>query len=298
MVIRGVARLGEFIAIDWGSSRRRRFHVDGQGVLVERRVDDRGALTFATGELDAEMAALLAEAARIPVLLSGMIGSDRGWRVAPYVACPADAAAIARALLRPAPGVAIVPGLSTETAERCDVMRGEEVQIVGALASGELSSGSLCLPGTHSKWVRVEGNHVTDFRTTMTGELFSHLTKAGVLSAMIAASDATLDAPFRDGVAHALANDDLGAELFHIRARVLLGRVDPATVAPFVSGLLIGEELRINLAGTTGKITLIGEAALLRRYAEALRVAGRTSISIDGEAAFVAGARAIAERAF
>src|SRR3546814_1787222 len=106
--------------------------------------------------------------------MSGMIGSRQGWREVPYVACPAEPAEIAQGLERVDWGEGeaeawIVPGLLDESRPgQPDVMRGEEAQVLGALAALPTAGGLICLPGTHSKWVRVAEGVVQSFATYMT----------------------------------------------------------------------------------------------------------------------------------
>ena len=130
-------------------------------------------------------------------LISGMAGSKQGWVEAPYCACPAgfaDVAAQLRWITDPALRLptAIVPGLSCEHA--CDlpqldsvpdVMRGEEVQIFGAMHLGGVQDGLFILPGTHSKWAWVRDGRVTGFQSFMTGEFFALLSQHSLLARTI-----------------------------------------------------------------------------------------------------------------
>src|SRR3546814_14018480 len=111
----------------------------------------------------------------VPVVLSGMIGSRQGWLEAPYLACPAALADLGAALvpldLARGRRVFLAPGLSTRDAGGVpDVMRGEEVQILGEVDRLGVDSAILCMPGTHSKWARVEAGRGTGCRTQMSGE--------------------------------------------------------------------------------------------------------------------------------
>ena len=100
-------------------------------------------------------------------------GSRQGWAEAPYVACPAGPDELAQHLHWIERGrIAIVPGLSDTQTDVPDVMRGEEVQIFGAMRLSGLAEGLFVLPGTHSKWATVRGGRVVGFRTFMTGEIY------------------------------------------------------------------------------------------------------------------------------
>ncbi|MVO78062.1 2-oxo-3-deoxygalactonate kinase [Sphingomonas sp. MAH-20] len=285
-----------FIAVDWGTTNRRAWMVAAGGQAHEILDDSLGVLKIEDGGFPAEIASIRQHHGEEPVLLAGMIGSNRGWIEAPYVPAPASLDAIVAAIRWPQDGVGIVPGVSYRSGRDADVMRGEEVQIFGALAE-ELAprDGLLCHPGTHAKWVRMESGAIGPFRSVMTGELFSTLSRHGILIDRLQ-EDVFPNDDFRAGAEHGLAHDDLTAELFSIRARYLLG-VGACDNASYASGLLIGADVRIGLAfGGTGPIALIGRPDLTALYAEALRLAGRDATQIDGEHAFLLGARAIAER--
>jgi 2-dehydro-3-deoxygalactonokinase len=285
-----------FIAVDWGTTNRRAWAVDPDGGTRELLDDALGVLKVEDGGFPVEIAAIRKRHGDKPILLGGMIGSNRGWIEAPYVAAPASLDAIVASIRWPQEGVAIVPGVSYRDGHDADVMRGEEVQIFGALAEGLAPrDGLLCHPGTHAKWVRMEGGAIGPFRSVMTGELFSTLSRHGILIDRLQDKVAAND-DFRAGAQHGLARDDLTAELFSIRARYLLG-VGECDSASYASGLLIGADVRIGLAfGGEGPVALIGRPDLTALYAEALRLAGREASQIDGERAFLLGARAIAER--
>ena len=146
-----------YLAVDWGSTNRRIFALADDGTLVGNARDDRGILAMAGGDFAAEAARLRAEWGDLPMLCAGMIGSNRGWVDAGYVAAPADLAAIAGAACWVEPGrTAILPGLSRGGDGRPDIMRGEEVQLLGAATAGLVAADAwLCQPGTHAKWARL-----------------------------------------------------------------------------------------------------------------------------------------------
>jgi 2-dehydro-3-deoxygalactonokinase len=283
--------MAALVAVDWGTSNRRVFTLDADGAILDRRADDKGILNCT--DFRGEVAAIREGARGAPVLMAGMIGSNRGWVEVPYVAAPAGLAAIAAGVKQVEPGVGIVPGVSWQDGTSADVMRGEEVQIVGALALGLIGDGLAAHPGTHGKWIEVEDGRIARFRTVMTGDVFAALKAKSILSDLLAHDAGTGDA-FVAGVDHGLAQTDLTAELFTTRARVLLGAAAAADAASYVSGLLIGSEVRIGLGRLRADIVpVIGSPELAERLAIALGRAGRTARIVDGEAAFIAGIRAI-----
>ena len=285
---RAMGKHNGLIAIDWGTTNRRVFALGADGAVRDRVADGLGIL--AVPDFPAEIAKLRERFGDAPMLLAGMVGSNRGWIEAPYLRCPAGVDALAAGVMR-AGGAAIVPGV--RDAE--DVMRGEEVQLIGAVAAGLLApGGGACLPGTHAKWARMERGAITGFRTVMTGEVFALLRNHSILSAQLR-EPVRPGLAFAPGVSRALDRGERLADLFTVRARFLLdGMDDPASYA---SGLLIGSDVRIGLGSVgDGPVALIGDPALTVLYGAALDEAGRASIQIDGERAFLAGIQAIAER--
>jgi 2-dehydro-3-deoxygalactonokinase len=281
-----------FIAVDWGTTNRRAFLIE-DGVVVRTERDDRGAVVVE--DFPAEVAGLRARLGDLPMLLAGMVGSNIGWRAVPYIAAPAGLAALAAALDPIDARTAIVPGLSCRDGAHADVMRGEEVQLLGAVAAGMVPmDGLLCQPGTHCKWAVLERGEIVRFTTAMTGELFSLLRAHGLLARQIggAVNDG---AAFREGVAEG-ARRDLAASLFGIRASGLLGLRDDTDAAAYASGLLIGADVwaRIDDGGDRA-VHLLADAALGALYAAAIETLGGSATIVDSHAAFVAGITRIRE---
>lgn len=284
-----------FVAVDWGTTNRRAWLVADDGSVSGEMGDDQGILAVA--DFPASVAALRDRHGSAPLLMAGMIGSNRGWSEAPYVRAPAGLDELAAAIHRPADGVAIVPGVAYDTPTASDVMRGEEVQIVGALAAGTIAATSLvCHPGTHTKWIEVEAGRIARFRTVMTGDLLAALKANSILSDLLAEPPA-LDAAFVDGVDWALEHHELTAALFEVRARVLLGKLPPAHAPSRIAGLLVGADVRAGLGRTRHDLVpVLGSPRLTEQFAAGLARAGRQSVNLDGEPAFLAGMRAIAQR--
>jgi 2-dehydro-3-deoxygalactonokinase len=135
-----------FIAVDWGTTNRRAWRIAPDGQVEDAFEDAAGVTAVAAGQFAGEAARLRKRLGDLPMLLGGMIGSNRGWREVPYVACPADLGGIARAILWIDDRTGIVPGVCQSGEGEPDVMRGEEVQIFGAIASGAVPGDALaCL---------------------------------------------------------------------------------------------------------------------------------------------------------
>jgi len=285
-----------FIAVDWGTTNRRAYVVEASGKPGAEFEDSKGVLSVESGGFPAAVAEIRQRLGDKPLLMAGMVGSNRGWVEVPYVPCPAGIEVLAKGVARPGEREAIVPGVSYLGNGRADVMRGEEVQLLGAVSDGKVDRDALvCHPGTHNKWVLVRGGKIASFRTVMTGELFNLLKQYSILADLLKGEVEPNDA-FRAGARHGWDNNDLPAELFSIRARVLLGQAKPEDAASYASGLLIGSDVRIGLSEPlAAQVVVMGRPELTRLYAAAIQEAGRTVIELDGEKSFVAGIAKIAE---
>ena len=284
-----------FIAVDWGTTNRRAYLIDASGRCVEEFEDGKGALSVPKGEFPAAAAEIRTRLGDLPMLLAGMAGSNRGWIDAPYLPCPADIDDLVKNLVWAGEREAIIPGLSYVGDGRADVMRGEEVQLLGAIATGEVPAEALvCHPGTHNKWVVIEGGQIVSFRTVMTGELFNLLKQHSIIGDLLQGEVAVNEA-FQRGAAHGIENEDLQSELFAIRARWLLGKAEPEACASYASGLLIGSDVKIGLTDHKD-VMVMGRPALTRLYAAAIERAGGRPVELDGESCFLAGINEIAKR--
>ena len=290
------------VAIDWGTSSLRGALLDADGRVLDERSAPRGILSVPAGEFGAVFESLVGDWMRAPghprCLISGMAGSKQGWVEAPYCACPAGLAEIAAKVI-PVDGdrIALVPGLSVEHDGVPDVMRGEEVQIFGAVALTGRRDGLFVLPGTHNKWARVADGRVTGFRTFMTGEFYALLGTHSILSRTIDPQAPLDEAAFLRGVAQAGNAEGLLHNAFGARTLSLFGRMDAAELASYLSGLLIGEELRTQSLHAKGEVVLIGAPALTLRYELALHASGVASRTLGAEATW-AGLHALSRTVY
>ncbi len=287
------------IALDWGTSSLRGFLMDGAGRILAERSSPHGIQHLpqpGPAGFDAAFTALcgdwLSACRALPVVAGGMVGSAQGWVEAPYVPCPADARSLAdrAAWVDSADGtrILIAPGVLHDPADGApDVMRGEEVQIAGALAENPDWAANACvaMPGTHSKWVRIADGRITGFATHMTGELFAVLKTHSLLGRLMPGPDAPPARAEDEAAAFTLGLDaartsEPGAlphQLFATRTLGLTRRLPPEALSHYLSGLLIGHELTASLAmmrrvwpDRAPPLLLIGDAGLCRRYAHAL----------------------------
>lgn len=278
------------IALDWGTSSLRGARLAADGKVLEERGFDRGILSVPAGGFPAVVDELfgdwMAASPEALCLVAGMAGSRQGWVEAPYCACPADAGQVAAQVAWVVRGrIAIVPGLSCLHRGVPDVMRGEETQVFGALQLLGIDSGHFVLPGTHSKWVRVRAGRIVEFTTAMTGEFYGLLRRHSILARTLPAEDGEFDGEaFDAGVAHAIGGVGLLQSAFSVRTLSLFERLPEAQRPSYLSGIVIGEELRSQSAGGAGRIVAIGAEALTQRYRRALASLGVDALNIGSEA--------------
>jgi 2-dehydro-3-deoxygalactonokinase len=301
------------VALDWGTTALRAYLLGEGGGVLEQRAQPWGILHLPKGGFSAALQGIagdwLSATPGVPLIACGMVGSAQGWREAPYMPCPASADSLVSGLAVFDVGggarLHIVPGVRNE---RPDVMRGEETQVVGALAlAPQLSArATLLMPGTHSKWVELRDGRIDDFRTYMTGELFAVLRDHSILGhparAAVAAQGVSFDA-FDRGVHAVMRQGSATPLLFSTRTLVLTGQLPAEQSLDYLSGLLIGDELRCALpkalalpSATETALVLIGEDALCARYRRALNLHCMTGPQLLSNTA-VAGLWHIAQRA-
>jgi 2-dehydro-3-deoxygalactonokinase len=285
-----MAGKGELVALDWGTSSLRAALLDASGAVLEERSLARGILTVEPGGFPAVFETACGDWCRAGAertIIGGMAGSRQGWMEAPYCACPAGFAEIAGQLAWIEAGrIGIVPGLCCEHGGVPDVMRGEEAQIFGALELLRTDQGVFVLPGTHSKWACVTQGRIDTFSTYMTGEFYALLRNHSILARTLPQDDGPLDtSAFRHGVEQSLQGGGLLHSAFGVRTSSLFDRVPAPSLPSYLSGLVIGEEMRAwPKAAGAGEVVLIGAPALTERYALAQQVAGATARRLGPEA--------------
>jgi 2-dehydro-3-deoxygalactonokinase len=291
---------GKLIAVDWGTSRLRAWLVDSGGRAIAEADSDQGIGTISGGH-EAIFEALVAAWPKVPAIMAGMVGSRQGWREAAYVPCPATPAALAMQITRFATSggrpMAIVPGLVFAAPLRDgDVIRGEETQIIGLIDRQPDFSGTAILPGTHSKWARIEKGTVVDFQTFITGELFALLSQKSFLRHSVAEDRRDLSqAPDFALAVKRTAHDGLpflGA-LFSVRARQLLTDVSRENNLAYLSGLVIGGEIAaarsVHALGSATAMRIVGSRSLARAYRKALEIVGLPAEALDGSELVLGG---------
>ncbi|EFE95336.1 2-keto-3-deoxy-galactonokinase [Serratia odorifera] len=291
--MRGKGMIDDYIAIDWGSTQLRAWHVQHGDCIhsLNLPVGVSRLKGQAPRDIFQRYIAPWRGNRNIPVMMAGMIGSEAGWQTVPYLDCPVRLEDIGSQCQRVDENVWIVPGLKTVRDGACNVMRGEETQLLGA---AQLSPASCyVLPGTHCKWVWSPQASIEDFTTVMTGELH-HLLLSHSLIGHALPEQQEDAAAFRQGLATGVDSPALLPKLFETRARWLLGALKKESVSDYLSGLLIGAEL----ATQTGQrqpssVTLVGAEPLLMRYQAAFDLLGITVSQCSGDSAFLQGIKRI-----
>lgn len=290
----------QILAVDWGTSNRRAYLINQQGQCLAEHEDGLGML--AVGGREHFSAALtqlcqtMGVGPQVPVVMSGMVGSASGWQEVDYLDSsvalqhlPAHLAALQDPAW--AGRCHIVPGYCYRSGTAVDVMRGEETQLLGAVALGH-RDGWLVLPGTHSKWVLLRDGVIQSLSTYMTGELFAMLSAGGTLSAMMK-GDAADASGYTFGLQQAALGEPLSNTLFRVRAGVVAKAAPAQQATAVVSGLLIGAEFSAaaRSAAGAGGITVIGSPALAQRYAQAASHFDLPCTVLDPHRVFRAAAR-------
>jgi 2-dehydro-3-deoxygalactonokinase len=266
----------KLLAVDWGTSSLRGALISSDGVVLDKRAFPQGIMQVAHGQFQHVFEQRFGDwiTGNTLCLISGMAGSRQGWREAPYCPCPSGFEDIAQHLQWiEKDRIGIVPGLSTFNGQTPDVIRGEEIQIFGALSNLQMTNAEFVLPGTHSKWAMVAGGQIQSFKTFMTGEFYALLSQHSIL-----AKTCLPDAPwkkdvFLEGVIQSQKSGGLLHHAFSARSLALFEKLNPAQSSSYISGLLIGEEIKSARSSQTGMNTplfILGNSQLTQRYACAL----------------------------
>ncbi|NLQ18898.1 2-dehydro-3-deoxygalactonokinase [Marinomonas sp. M1K-6] len=300
-----------FIAVDWGTTNLRAFLMNQEGQIQAQRDSDQGMLTLGSAEFESVLSDLLGDwlTPDLPIYMAGMVGSRGGWQEVPYLPCPIHLDDLSEHLFwmttKLPNKVAIVPGLQgTGVAGLLDVMRGEETQLLGALdwleEQGRADESPVfCLPGTHCKWVQVKRGEVTQFSTSITGELFARLNDESSLVKGLPKSAQLNEEAFNKGV---LASQQTGGILHHLfsaRSRFVCGELAADEVRDYLSGVVIGHDVNdilSTLTIPTSPVLIIGSQALSARYALALSSRNLAGEFLAANEASIRGLKRLANR--
>ena len=286
-----------WIAVDWGTTNLRAWSLTPDGTVLCAASSAQGMSKLARTEFEPALLELveswLPQTGATIVIACGMVGARQGWVEAPYQAAPCAPLVVDRIVYPTTRDrrfkVAILPGVS-QAKPHSDVMRGEETQIAGFLSDRPAFEGVVCLPGTHTKWVRIGAGKVMRFQTFMTGELFDLLRFNSVLRHSLDGTSWDQNA-FNKEVISAFTNpQSLAARLFGIRADALLSGLPPSEANARLSGSLIGAELAAAREWfEQQEIVIIGNGVQADVYTKALGILGKSLIMIDAADVTLAG---------
>ena len=261
----------KWIAVDWGTTSFRAYLIENEEVLFSIKTDD--GMKFVQNNnfeetLVRSIEPWLDNKYKIEVFASGMVGSKQGWIEAPYQKTPCNLNNIE--FISPTVkdnrfSLKIFSGVSQHNTP--DVMRGEETQIAGFLYDNPNFNGSICLPGTHSKWVKIENGNIINFKTFMTGELFEIISKNSILIHSVT-SNKVLKNELKKAVDKIFKKPEIfGNALFQLRADDLINSRGSEIYKSKLSGYLLGLELIGSIEFWEKKdIVLIGNADLVKMY--------------------------------
>lgn len=283
----------EFLIVDWGTTNFRAFAINHENKVHTHIELPLGLKQVTDNEfanvLEHELKAWIVDYQELPIYMAGMVGSANGWVNVPYVSTPTSVSKLANETYRltlPWGAMAyIVPGISHQTGNgEFDVMRGEEVQVFGLI--NKLSSGSFTavLPGTHSKHVVVQNDELVLFDSFMTGELFSAIREHTIIGRDLPEQKQSHTA-FVKGVLSA-QNGGATSQIFKARTGKIFAQIDETEVDDFLSGVLIGSELKELTSEST---YLVGNGKLCNRYQIACETTHKMSEFFNGDECFIDG---------
>lgn len=289
-------------AVDWGTSSFRLWLLDEKGNTLKESRSGEGMLKAGEIGFEAILNSHLEELeapGNLPVMICGMAGSRQGWMEAPYISCPARLTDIMEGAVS-MPGtdrpIRILPGIAQRDANDPDVMRGEETQLLGLSEKISRDRHLVCMPGTHCKWVVVDGGAVRRFATWTTGELFNLMATASILRHSIDPNAGKIspdDSVFQNWAKRGIADPGAVFRLFFtIRASTLVGDLETTHAAAALSGLLIGAEIGSALAWCgNGKlpVILVASGGLASLYGQVLKLAGSDAQLEDADLAVRTG---------
>lgn len=283
------------IFCDWGTTNLRAFLLENGKVIDEYSSSNglKNAKEIGFAKVLGEILIHFDAPINIPVKLSGMVGSKHGWKEAPYAPAPVTVSDMRdkSVSIKEFPNVEIFGGVSYELPNgKMDVMRGEEVQIFGVLEKFPHVE-QICLPGTHSKWVQTKDGSINSFSTWMTGDLFNSFSEHTIFKEQIS-SNAFCQSAFTKGVAMAKLSGSIINSAFHLRTDYLFGKVDASEFHSYLSGFLIGSEVK-GAASNSEEVIVCGSEKMLELYSLALNHFGILAIEFPASEATVLGMQKI-----
>ena len=262
----------KWIAIDWGTSNFRAYLLDNDKVLD--KISSNDGMKFVKRNdfenvLIKNLSSWFSSNDNIQILASGMVGAKQGWTEVPYAKAPCEVLKLnlgTPKVKNKKLKVYILSGISQNNPE--DVMRGEETQLAGFLLDNPTFNGSICLPGTHSKWVNVEKYKILNFNTYLTGELYEIVKNYSVLKHSLSNND-ICEKKLIEGVEITLKSpNNFSNKLFQLRAKDLLKNQSSVEANSLLSGYFLGLELLGSKVYWFRKDVILIGSDFLNRYYE------------------------------
>ncbi len=259
-----------WVALDWGTSNFRAYLMDNNNVIDQvstqegmKFIDQNEFEKILIKNIDAWNNKFDIKV----IIASGMVGAKQGWIEVPYINSPCDIRNVnfkTFKILDDA-NIHILSGVSQFNPS--DVMRGEETQIAGFLLNNVDFNGSICLPGTHSKWVNMNSYNIQEFTTFLTGELYEIVKKYSILNHSLNTTE--LDDEIVKSSAKLIIENPsfISNKLFEIRADNLLKNSNQTSNNSKLVGYLLGIELSGSRTYWEDKdLVIIGSSNLNKYY--------------------------------
>ena len=308
--------MDKFLSCDWGTSsfRLRLVNVadavvckeilnqDGISAIHQRWLKESGSnearqsfyLQYLLEQIKKLEAEVQQDLAGLTVMLSGMASSSIGMIELPYKELPLamDGSDIPTHRIEPSKifphEVLVISGARTDD----DVLRGEETLLIGCNIPGRRESSLCIFPGTHSKHIHVVNGKAVSFKTYLTGELFDLLSTKSILSNSVERNDLHDEQEydfFRRGIKEGSSGNLLNI-VFHVRTNQLFDKNSRTANYHYLSGLLIGAELK-DISNPSESIFLVSGNSLKKSYEQGFEILGfRNSVEfINAGKALVQG---------
>lgn len=300
-----------FVAVDWGTTNFRAYLINEHGVCLDSLSNNDGVLRSRDkfeSIIQQHLGHWLNDDGSITVILFGMVGSQVGWVETPYIECPVDIKNYGKHCVQLTAfnrgNCWLVPGVKwTANDGVIDVMRGEELQVIGAyLLNNEneknKSDGLFCCPGTHNKWVSVNNGQINDILTVMTGEIYSLLCKHSILAHSVNETTEWNEEGFKSGLEYSQRSGGLLNHLFSVRTSYIIGEHSQNEGSPYLSGLLIGHEIQSVITAEYYRnsevpIMIIGSSQLCKAYSTALTYFNMPNKSVSAQSSVVTGSHSL-----
>ena len=294
------------VAVDWGTTNFRAYLIDEHGRCLDSLSNNDGVLKSKgrfESILQQHIGHWLNGDGSTTVIVFGMVGSQVGWGETPYIECPVDIKTYGKYCSPLAQynlgNCWIVPGVKWASGDGViDVMRGEELQVIGAYLLNNDNDGLFCCPGTHNKWVSVNNGQINDILTAMTGEIYSLLGRHSILAHSINENAEWHEDTFILGLEYSQRLGGLLNHLFSVRTNFITSKHSKNEGSPYLSGLLIGHEIQSIITSkyyrnSEEPITIIGSSQLCHAYSTALTYFNLPNKSVSAKSSVVTGSHSL-----